>query len=184
LITINEFNLRATIWNLTDKSSVFISDPKHSEKGLAFSNDGRFMALCVRRDCVDHIDVFNVVDWRLLSTFPTGLDDLEGLQWMKDDTAIVCWDNASASYRVAVYTPEGRELAVSREYENALGVKNVTLSGNGNFIAVGAFDKTVRIINHITWRTLQTLEHKPEITGRDVHVYYEEEYAENHFVTS
>jgi WD40 repeat protein len=60
----------------------------------------------------------------------------------------------------------------------------VALSGNGNFIAVGAYDKTVRIIYHITWRCLKTLQHNPTIDSGDVHVYFEEECTEDRRVTS
>jgi hypothetical protein len=60
------------------------------------------------------------------------------------------------------------------------------LSGNGNLIAVGAYDKTVRILNHITWRVLETLRHDPVLptTNPDLHIYFEEECTEDNKVTS
>ncbi len=69
------------------------------------------MAICIRRDCTDHLDIFTTKDWRLLQTFPTNLEDLVDIAWLKKDTAIVCWDNPSASYRVSVYSPTGEEMS-------------------------------------------------------------------------
>ena len=108
VLTISEFNLRLTIWNLVDKSSCFIPNPKHADRGLSFSQDGRFMALCMRRDNEDHIDIFSTSDWRLVSSFATCMTDLHDIAWLKDDTVIVCWDNP-AEYKVAIYSPSGEE---------------------------------------------------------------------------
>ena len=40
VVTIAEFNLRATVWSLLDKTSVAVPMPKHAKTGLDFSADG------------------------------------------------------------------------------------------------------------------------------------------------
>ena len=45
IITVSEFNLRLSVWSLADKSSQFIRNPKHADRGVAFAKNGKTMAL-------------------------------------------------------------------------------------------------------------------------------------------
>ena len=48
VITVSEFKLRLTVWCLTDKSVQYIKNPKHDDRGLAFSPNKKLMALAER----------------------------------------------------------------------------------------------------------------------------------------
>lgn len=53
VITVADFKLRLSVWSLVDRSCVQYPSPKVTEagKGIAFTEDGRFMALAEVRTC-------------------------------------------------------------------------------------------------------------------------------------
>ena len=100
------------------------------------------------------------------------------MAWSKDDTAIVCWDS-SLECRLLVYSATQGLIARHVPYENALGLRTVDFSPNGNYLVTGAFDQRVRLYNHISWKEIADFEHKAFISeAEDLHVYAEEEYRE------
>jgi WD40 repeat protein len=103
VITITEFNLRLTVWSLTDKNVSYIKNPKFADKGLSFTSNGKFMALAERENCKDFIGIYYCGDWKLMNHFQVETVDLAGLAWSKDDTSIVCWDNV-IECRVLIYS--------------------------------------------------------------------------------
>ena len=55
VLTVSDCKLRLTIWSLTDKSVQFIQYPKHADRGVDFSPDGKLMAV-LQRPSIDMID--------------------------------------------------------------------------------------------------------------------------------
>lgn len=45
ILVMADFQLKATVWSLTDRKAVFIKGPKYSDKGIAFSPDGQRLAI-------------------------------------------------------------------------------------------------------------------------------------------
>jgi len=178
IITISQFQLKLTVWSLIDRSVSYIKNPKHSDRALSFSSDGKFMALAERRDTKDYMGIYYTEDWKLVNHFQLDSVDLNDLRWAPDDSAIVVWDNC-IDYRLMVYCPAQGLIAKHQPYENALGIKSVEFSQNGQFLAVGSYDQKARIFNHISWRLITELEHKTQMSeGAELHVYKEEEYRE------
>jgi WD40 repeat protein len=103
VLTVSEFNIRLTIWSLVDKSVNYIKDPKHSDRGLSFTSDKKFMALAERNNCKDFIGIYHVSGWKVINHFQVETYDLQDLIWSKDDTAIIVWDN-SLECRLLVYS--------------------------------------------------------------------------------
>ena len=93
IITISDFQLRLTIWSLVDETVSYIKNPKHHDKGLSFTSNGKFMALAERNDCKDYVGIYYCGDWKLMNHFQVETIDLADLAWSKDDTAIIVWDN-------------------------------------------------------------------------------------------
>jgi hypothetical protein len=54
---------------------------------------------------------------------------------------------------------DGNKLEHMSPYKDALGAKVVTWSPCGQFLAVGSYDQKVRIVNHLTWKTLAEHDH-------------------------
>lgn len=179
LLTVSEFQVRLNIWSLLDRSVSYIKGPKFSRKGLGFSSDAKFMALIEANEGTDNVGVYDTKSWELASYFEVDTHNAEDLKWNPDNTAILVWDNP-VNYKLLVYSPSGELLNKFSAYENALGIQSVELSPSGSYIAVGSYDKKVRVLHHITWQKLSEWSHDKEIqNGKDIHIYQEEEYRES-----
>jgi WD40 repeat protein len=62
-----------------------------------------------------------------------------------------------------IYSPDGRLTARYTAYENGLGIKTAAWSPSGQFLAIGSFDQTVRVLNHLTWRPFGEFIHTPTV---------------------
>lgn len=65
--------------------------------------------------------------------------------------------------QVLIYSPDGRCLFKYLAYESGLGVKSVSWSPCGQFLAVGSYDQAVRTLNHLTWKTFAEFTHAASI---------------------
>ncbi|XP_069120373.1 WD repeat-containing protein WRAP73-like [Argopecten irradians] len=175
ILTTADFNLRITVWSLVTKSVSYIRYPKQCQKGMDFSAGGKYMALAERRDCKDYISIFTCNMWELVKHFETDTDDLSGLEWSPDGMVLGVWESP-LSYKILLYSVDGRCLAKYSAYDNSLGIKNVAWSPTSQFLAIGSYDEKVRILNHITWKTVAVLDHSPVLeTNNNVIVYKEVE---------
>ncbi|KAK3104488.1 hypothetical protein FSP39_003317 [Pinctada imbricata] len=142
VLTTADFNLRITVWSLVTKSVSYIRYPKQCQKGIDFSNGGKYMALAERRDCKDFISIFACSSWELVKHFETETDDLAGLQWSPDGRVVGVWESP-LTYKILLYSIDGRCLARYSAYENALGIKSLAWSATSQFLAIGSFDEKV-----------------------------------------
>jgi len=164
IITVAEFSIRMTVWSLVNKACSYIRAPKFPSKGLSFSPDGRFMALAERRDCKDAISVFSTQTWEVAAHFPVLTSDLADISWSPDGGSLAVWDNC-LDYRLLIYTPDGRLTTKYQAYENALGIKSLSWCPSGQLLAVGSYDQSVRILNHITWAPFAQFSHPQTLTA-------------------
>ena len=169
-----DFCLHLTLWSLVSKSVSLIKYPKLTQTGLDFTPDGHYMALAERRDCKDLLSVFECSSWQLVQHFPVATQDLAGLRWSPDGRVLALWDSV-LDYKVLMYTMDGHCLATYSAYDHALGVKTVTWSPSGQFLAIGSFDEKLRILNHLTWRAVAEHRHLSAVDTAGVTVYRETE---------
>ncbi|KAG7227022.1 hypothetical protein INR49_022369 [Caranx melampygus] len=174
ILNTTEFHLRVTVWSLCTKAVSYIKYPKACQKGIDFSRDGCYMALAERRDCKDYVSVFVCDDWHLLRHFETETQDLAGLEWSPNGCVLAVWDSC-LEYKVLLYSLDGRLLSTYSAYEWSLGVKSVTWSPSSQFLAIGSYDEKVRILNHITWKTIAQFDHPSTINSTKSVVYKEVE---------
>ena len=179
ILTTADFQLRMTLWSLVNKSISYIKYPKLARGGLDFSRDGKYMALAERRDCKDQVSLFDCSQWHLVRHFPVDTKDLAGLVWSPDGKVICIWDSV-LDYKVLLYSIDGRCVASYSAYEHALGVKCVTWSPSSQFLAIGSYDQKVRILNHITWKTVADHMHSATVDFSNVVVYGEVEKKPTH----
>jgi WD40 repeat protein len=132
------------------------------------------MAVLERSDCKDRVGVFACKTWTMVGSFPVSTSDAEDLSWSPDGRAI-CVTDSVVNHRVCVYQPDGRELAVHSAYEHALGVKTVAWSPSAQLLAVGSYDQKVRLLNHLTWGLITTLDHAVQTPEARAAVYREVE---------
>ncbi|XP_036203870.1 WD repeat-containing protein WRAP73 isoform X2 [Myotis myotis] len=174
ILNTTEFHLRITVWSLCTKSVSYIKYPKACQQGIAFSRDGRYLALAERRDCKDYVSIFVCSDWQLLRHFDTDTQDLAGIEWAPNGCVLAAWDTC-LEYKVLLYSLDGRLLATYCAYEWSLGIKSVAWSPSSQFLAVGSYDGKVRILNHVTWKMLTEFGHPAAISDPRVVVYKEAE---------
>lgn len=67
--------------------------------------------------------------------------------------------------QVLIYSPDGRCLLKYQAYESGLGVKSISWSPCGQFLAVGSYDQTLRVLNHLTWKTFAEFMHLSTVRG-------------------
>jgi|EP01043_Picozoa_sp_COSAG02_P056135 WD40 repeat protein len=68
----------------------------------------------------------------------------------------------------------GRFSMIMYRYEDALGVKCVSWSPSGQLLSIGSYDEKLRVLNHMTWKTLAEHDHtQTKVDGRSVDVYRE-----------
>ncbi|PKA61140.1 hypothetical protein AXF42_Ash006036 [Apostasia shenzhenica] len=164
ILTTSEFQLRLTVWSLLNTACVHVQWPKHTSKGVSFTKDGKFAAICTRQDCKDYINLLSCNSWEIMGSFAVDTIDSAGVEWSPDDSALVTWDSL-LDYKVLIYSPDGRCLFKYQAYESGLGVKTVTWSPCGQFLAVGSYDQTLRAINHMTWKMFAEFVHISTIRG-------------------
>ncbi|KAL6321721.1 hypothetical protein AAG906_031233 [Vitis piasezkii] len=142
ILTTSDFQLRLTVWSLVNTACVHVQWPKHASKGVSFTQDGKFAAICTRHYGCFAVDTLDLAD----------------IEWSPDDSAIVIWDSP-LEYKVLIYSPDGRCLSKYQAYESGLGVKTVSWSPCGQFLAVGSYDQMLRVLNHLTWKTFAEFLH-------------------------
>ncbi|KAL3853022.1 hypothetical protein ACJMK2_016608 [Sinanodonta woodiana] len=172
ILTTADFNLRITVWSLITKSVSYIRYPKQCQKGIDFSVDGRYMVLAERRDCKDFISIFACDSWELVKHFDTDTEDLAGVEWAPSGRVLCVWESP-LQYKVLLYSLDGRCLSKYSAYEYALGIKCLQWSPTSQFLAIGSYDERVRLLNHVTWKTVATIDHPENIESKNLVVYKE-----------
>lgn len=174
ILTTSDFQLRMTLWSLVNKTISYIKYPKLVQGGLDFSKNGKYMALVERRDCKDYVSLFHCGDWQLVRNFQLDTKDVAGLAWSPDGKVMCVWDSV-LDYKVLLYSIDGRCIASYSAYEHALGVKSVAWSPTSQFLAIGSYDQKVRVLNHVTWKTVAEHSHPSTVDFNSVVVYTEME---------
>ncbi|XP_026577859.1 WD repeat-containing protein WRAP73 [Pseudonaja textilis] len=174
ILNTTEFHLRITVWSLCTKSVSYIKYPKACQQGLAFTKDGRYLALVERRDCKDYVSLFVCSDWQLLRHFEIDTQDAAGIDWAPNGCVLAVWDSC-LEYKVLLFSLDGRLLSTYSAYEWSLGVKSLTWSPSSQFLAIGSYDGKVRILNHVTWAKIAEFDHPVNVADPKTVVYKEVE---------
>ena len=136
------------------------------------------MALAERRDCKDYLSIFDTEKWNLVRHFSVDTKDLAGLSWSPNGNIICVWESCF-TYHLYLYTIDGYCIssytAYSELYQFGLGIKSVTWSPSGQFLAVGSYDQKVRLLNHITWKVIAEYDHVTIVDDSSVAIYNEVE---------
>jgi len=172
ILSTAKFKLRITVWSLVDKSVSYIRYPKHSNQGLSFTKDGKFMALAERRNCKDFVSIFACSTWQLAKHFETKTNDLADISWSPDGRILAVWESC-LEYNILLYTIDGKLVSTYSAYDYALGIKSVTWSPSSQFLVVGSYDQSVRILNHITWTVVTEYKHASSVGDPSVVIYKE-----------
>ena len=176
VLSFNQNVSKLTIRSLLDKNTLYISLPKFSKKGLAFSSQGKgdFMALAERKDAKDIIGIYYVPKWICLRRFPVETEDLQDIKWSFDNSSIIIVDSPSVC-KLLIYNMFGELINKIDIYQYKLGIKNFNISPNGHLYCLGLFDQTLRIYNSISYTCTAIFNHDKETLNDPKVNYYKEE---------
>lgn len=174
VLTESDFGIQLSLWSLVDSTNAVISLPKPSPgKGIkaqitAFSECNRFLAVVHRIEMQDMIGVYSLSPVSELNKFKTRSNDVVAVHWVPKDTHIVTLDSP-LSYKVCVYRPSGELMIQFEAYQNALGIRQISMfnsltpalvsdpNPHCSLMAIGSFDGSIRIMTLFSWLIVYTL---------------------------
>lgn len=130
-------------------------------KGVSFTKNKKFMALAERRENKDWVSIYYANnEWKLVNTFEVDTFDMVDLMWIKEDTSILVYDTPLEA-KILVYSAMTGEALAKHNLNSipGLGIKSVSISPNGIFMAAAFFDTKLRIFNAISQKEIATLDH-------------------------
>jgi len=109
--------------------------------------------------------------------------DAQGLKWSPDGRWIAVWDSAGSGYRLCIYTADGHLYrTILREPSDelnewgveGLGIKTVEWICGNEYLAVGGWDRRVRILSTRTFAPVVFLDHTAQVSLSSTTVYTEQ----------
>ncbi|KAF2010998.1 TolB, C-terminal domain-containing protein [Aaosphaeria arxii CBS 175.79] len=197
----SDFASKATVWCLRTGRTVEIKDPKFSGregKGWGYRpcgaessetgtvdvrRDGRVLAMLCRSAGQDVLLILDGVKYQVVKRVDLPTVDAVGLKWSLDGRWIAVWDSAASGFQLHVYTADGHLYkTVGREPSDrlsdwtveGLGIKSVEWVPGNQWLAVGGWDRRVRILSTRTFAPVVFLDHTAQINVPSAAVYTEE----------
>ncbi|KAI8932931.1 hypothetical protein NX059_010402 [Plenodomus lindquistii] len=195
----SDFCAGVKAWCLKSGRSVEIRDPKFIGRegrgwGIRPSSDtragrggkGGVMALLCRSAGVDVLMILAPRTYAVLNRVELPTNDAAGLRWSRNGRWLAIWDAASSGYKLYIYTADGhlyrtisREPVAEADLEanehaiEGLGIKSVEWVPGNTYLAIGGWDKRVRILSTRTFAPVVFLDHTPTIHVPSAPVYTE-----------
>jgi len=171
IITLCEFEIRLTIWDLNTRTARYIQYPKFTNRGHAFSPNGLHFAVIERQgnseQVTDSIGIYSTLKWVLVQRIKVKHTlDIQDLKWSPDGQ-FLCVNDSALEYRFIIYNLRGDTLARFEAYQHALGIKSLGWGPKARFLAVGSFDQKLRLFNADSWRVISELKFPGKISGSD-----------------
>jgi len=173
IITVTDFGVRASIWDLETKKFEPIQGPKHS-KALSVSPNNKWMAYIFRKNA-DRVAVIAAQSpWEVMSDFSTTLSDAASLYWSEDSNKLVIIES-TVTCRCAIYSIAGDQLALVEPYATlplptfALGIKMMEIGGD--ICALSLYNNTIHIFCLKSMKPLGVLEARWD--DKNAHFYQE-----------
>jgi hypothetical protein len=193
----SDFASRVMVWCLRTGRTVEIRDPKFSGKegkgwgyrpwpGEVGKEDGArggLLAMLCRNAGQDVLMLLAPQTYRVIKRVELATVDAQGLKWSPDGRWIAIWDCASSGYRISIYTADGHLYrTISREPSDelnewgveGLGIKTVDWIRGNEYLAVGGWDRRVRILSTRTFAPVVFLDHTAQICVSSATVYTEQ----------
>ncbi|KAF9695514.1 hypothetical protein EKO04_006532 [Ascochyta lentis] len=178
VIAWSDFSACAKVWNLRSGRTIEIRDPKFPGKdgrGWGFrpsdserAGRGGAMAMLCRTSGMDVLMLLAPRTYALINRVELPTIDAAGLKWSRDGRWIAIWDAPSTGYNLCIYTADGHLYrTITREPSNdarewgveGLGIKSVEWVPGAEWLAVGGWDRRVRILSTRTFAPVVFLDH-------------------------
>ena len=181
VLTIQEFNIRLTVWSLTDKSVQYTQSPKLSEsRGIAFSPNNKIMAV-IEKNLQDGRDMVSLYDlsqsmnaskgpqnWVCLHQFYPNLVDADGIRFTQDGNHLMVWEsplkNSFQVYQIIFNEVSVVDINLIQDLQpydssRCLGLRELQMSPNKQFLLLGYCDQRMRMINVLSWKEVFAFNH-------------------------
>lgn len=191
----SDFSACVKIWCLSTGRAVEIRDPKFSGKegkGWGYrpvgdrragrNGRGEVLALLCRSSGVDVLLFLTPRTYAVLNRVELPTTDAAGVKWSRDGRWLAVWDAASAGYKLCIYTADGHLYrTITREPADeasewsieGLGIKTVEWVPGNTWLAIGGWDRRVRILSTKTFAPIVYLDHTAIIHVPSAPVYTE-----------
>lgn len=94
VLTVSEFNLKLTVWHLSDGTCSYLRGPKLHNKGVCYSRDTRFFAVLERRNASDFVSIYHAESCGLVISHGIPTLDCQDIVWTEDGASIVAIDSS------------------------------------------------------------------------------------------
>ncbi|KAF2873980.1 hypothetical protein BDV95DRAFT_539138 [Massariosphaeria phaeospora] len=198
VVVFSDFASKVTVWCLRTGRTVEIKDPKFSGRegrGWGYrpqqeewqEGRGAVLALLCRTSGQDVLLLLAPRTYDVLTRVELPTTDAQGLKWSRDGRWIAVWDSAASGYRLCIYTADGHLYrTVTREPPSpttdeephdysveGLGIKTVEWVPGNAWLALGGWDRRVRILSTRTFAPAVFLDHTAHIHVPSATVYTE-----------
>jgi hypothetical protein len=127
-------------------------------KGISFSyNGGEFIAIAIRKQIKDYIEIYDTENYNLVSIIPCNTTDLDDISWSKDNSFILVWDNNIYDCKLYIYSLAGNLITINEPYKNYPGITKFNISPNGHYITLGYYDNSIKLIHYLSFKICKEL---------------------------
>jgi hypothetical protein len=102
-----------------------------------------WISMMQRTDTKEFVCLVNTNSWELRMRIATTTQDLADLSWSPNGSCFVVWDTP-LTYKLLVYSCKGHCLSSYSAYQDALGIRTVQWSPNGQMLAIGSYDQVLQ----------------------------------------
>lgn len=188
----SDFGACMKVWCLKTGRAVEVRDPKFSGRegrgwgfrpsSTAKEGRGQVLALLCRSSGADVLLLLSARTYNIITRVELPTIDAVNLKWSPDGHWLAIWDAPSAGYKLHIYTADGHLYrTISREPAEeveawdveGLGIKSVEWIPGSEKLAVGGWDRRVRILSTRTFAPVVFLDHTPVIHVPSAPVYTE-----------
>ncbi|KAF2124700.1 TolB, C-terminal domain-containing protein [Dothidotthia symphoricarpi CBS 119687] len=176
----SDFAACVKVWCLRTGRAVEVRDPKFAGRdgrGWGFrpsdsARGGGVLAMLCRSSGQDILLLLAPRTHTLLRRTELPTVDAAGLKWSRDGRWLAIWDAPSAGHTLCIYTADGHLYrTLSREPSEqvnewgveGLGIKSVEWVPGNEWLAVGGWDRRVRILSTRTFTPVVFLDHTASI---------------------
>ncbi|GFG37394.1 hypothetical protein Cfor_03839 [Coptotermes formosanus] len=176
ILTCAEFHVSICIWSLVSQSVKHIRGVKETTSpSLAFSADGRWLAVVGQQGAVDCVSIFST-SWDLKKQIAcVGLGRVEGFSWTLDSSAVCVWEGSQGICHLQVYGAARGDLIGNFELSCVgvmSGIKTMAWAGSGQFLGLSCFDDKLVCGRPVIISSLQLDLDKPtELSGIGLAVF-------------
>lgn len=180
VLTSSCHGVRLTVWSLLDRSVCYVRAPKLPVAGVAFSADGRWLAVAERREGADWLGVYEcAAGYERACAFEVATHDLASVAWAPAAAGLGAagTEASSADWLLVtdgcmqlcalVYRRDGQLIAKLQHDEGQapLGARLGAWAPAGNMVAVGSYAGEVRVLVARTCHCVAQLCHPSTLRG-------------------